>query len=98
MMTEQELKDMKLHERRFINAYDSVMRVYNGWIYLFNDCDESVQETQFVPEITVIQEHIEPRLKGIQAPPYDKVGCACPQGSLCEFFNIEDESCRYGKI
>jgi len=24
--------------------------------------------------------------------------CFCPQGSLCEFFKKEDESCLYGKI
>ena len=24
--------------------------------------------------------------------------CGCPQGSLCEFFEKKDESCKYGKI
>jgi hypothetical protein len=27
-----------------------------------------------------------------------KTTCNCPQGSLCEFFEKEDESCLYGQI
>ena len=58
-MTEQELKDMRLHERRPIDANSDiiVMRVYNGWIYIFPF------STEMVYEITITQEHIEPRLK-----------------------------------
>jgi len=61
-MTEQELKDMKLHEEIQITDDTYVLRVYRGWIYTMMDSNGCL-ETQFVPEITIIQEHIEQRLK-----------------------------------
>jgi hypothetical protein len=60
-MTEQELKDMRMHEQKSVNTYISVLRVHNGWIY--ESFFDGVAWAVHVPEITITQEHIEPRLK-----------------------------------
>jgi len=64
MMTEQELKDMKLHDYIEIDLkidFSFVHRVPNGWNYLY--CHKGKIAVQFVPEITILQEHVEPRLR-----------------------------------
>ena len=66
-------------------------------IVLDEDTDKFEMGLSFLDLIEEAKDYIE-YLEGIHAPPYDKNVCACPQGSLCEFFNIEDEACGYGKI
>ena len=60
-MTEKELKDMKLHDELFINDW-GILRVPKRWIYTLAQ-DGEPRSSQFVPEIIVIQEHVEPRLR-----------------------------------
>jgi hypothetical protein len=60
MMTEQELKDMKMHESISLNDYQSILRVPKGWIYF--SFFEGQACACYVSEITITQEHVEPRL------------------------------------
>lgn len=56
----EELKNMKLHD--FDSPHNllvTVHRVQNGWNYIYQDGDGIT--AVFVPEVTITQEHIEPR-------------------------------------
>jgi len=65
-MTEQELKDMGMHDTViiYLGAFNiNILRVYKGWIYVILDQEQQIRSTEFVPETTITQEHVEPRLK-----------------------------------
>ena len=62
-MNEQELKDMELHMFTEDKAVPHciIHRVHNGWNYIYYNWDGTCVSAVFVPEISIIQEHVAQR-------------------------------------
>jgi len=62
-MTEQDLKNMKLHEEMRITEWRTVLKVINGWLYktVSLNCGQYNMTETFVQDIVIVSELVWPR-------------------------------------
>ena len=61
-------------------------------------CAECDKEFENLFEIEAIKNQIAKLQKRLSGLKRERKKCGCPNGSLCEFFNKETETCLYGDI